>query len=72
MKKQKFGGKLKLNKEVISKLDKESMSKVVGGYITAHINTCYPCVPTGTNNRQCTIGCDESYPPTCPDTFQLC
>jgi natural product precursor len=61
MKKQKFDGKLKLNKEVISKLDKENMSKIVGGYVTAHINTCYPCVPTGTNLAQCTIGCDYTY-----------
>ncbi|GEM_PF-5355788 len=61
MKKQKFNGKLKLNKEVISKLNNESMSKVVGGYVTAHINTCTPCKPTGTNNVQCTMGCDYTY-----------
>lgn len=70
MKKQKFDGKLKLNKEVISKLNNESMSKVVGGYITAHINTCVPCVPTGTNiPNQCTNGCYESFPPSCPASY---
>ncbi|HCT29624.1 MAG TPA: hypothetical protein DIW31_02570 [Bacteroidales bacterium] len=60
MKKQRFSGKLKLNKEVISKLDKEGMSKVVGGNITNLFNTCTPCMPTGTHIWQCSVGCDPT------------
>lgn len=38
MKKRKFEGKLKLNKEIVSKLQQDSMSKIKGGGTT--MTTC--------------------------------
>lgn len=41
MKKQKFNGKLRLNKETISQLHKSQMTQVVGG---SRVTTCTPSI----------------------------
>ena len=48
--------KLKLDvKELDVKSFKTKNEKIVGGYFTAHINTCAPCVGD-TKVFQCTMG----------------
>jgi len=53
--------KTKLNLNDLQIKSFQTMNEInktfVGGYVTAHINTCEPCRPGGTNNPQCTIGC---------------
>lgn len=67
MKKQKFTGKLNLNKETISRLQDEEANRIIGGQTSAicTVTTC-PKPPTTNNCTPITEPYCCSYPYECP------
>lgn len=69
MKKQKFSGKLRLNKETITRLNETQQNQIMGGSniaCTGDLRTCKPCEPTSSPPQTCLVGvCPIAPDPPC-------